>query len=166
MSSPAAPATSRKPETRAPKADHLTILSGRRNAGLEHPTERELPRDREPALMASPAWHKGLVVALAWHRGLVASPAWHKEQVAALAWHKGLVVALAWHDHLASDRTPAERDQVMARAMQGAEPQGLEAALAWHWHLALDRTPVEQAAVTARAVQGAKQDPILPSGRS
>jgi hypothetical protein len=63
MNSPAGPATSRASETRAPKADRLTNLSGRLNAGLEHRTERELLRVREPVL----AWHKDLGAALAWH---------------------------------------------------------------------------------------------------
>ena len=56
MNSPAGPATSRASETRAPRASRLTNLSGRHNAGLEHRTERELLRVREPAL----AWHKDL----------------------------------------------------------------------------------------------------------
>src|SRR5271157_5865254 len=96
MNSPAGPATSRASETRAPKADRLTNLSGRLNAGLEYRTERDLRRVREPAL----AWHKGLVAALAWHKELVAALAWHEELVAALARYKELVAALAWHKEL------------------------------------------------------------------
>jgi hypothetical protein len=96
MNSPAGPATSRAPEPRAPKADRLTNLSGRLNAGLVHRTERELLRVREPAL----AWHKDLGAAPAWHKDLGAAPAWHKDLGAALAWHKDLGAALAWHKDL------------------------------------------------------------------
>jgi len=93
MNSPAGPATSQASETRAPKADRLTNLSGRRNAGLEHRTERELLRVREPAL----AWPKELEAALAWPKELEAALAWPKELEAALAWPKELGAALAWH---------------------------------------------------------------------
>ncbi len=56
MNSPASPATSRVSETRVPVDHRPTTLSGRRNAGLEHRTEQELLRVREPVL----AWHKDL----------------------------------------------------------------------------------------------------------
>ncbi len=96
MNSPASPATSRAPETRTPKADRLTNLSGRLNAGLEHRTERELLRVREPAL----AWHKDLGATLAWHKDLGATLAWHKDLGATLARHKDLGATLARHKDL------------------------------------------------------------------
>ncbi len=127
-------------------ANRLTTLSGRRNAELEHRTERELRDDREPApdwhkkLAAARDWHKGQVAARDWHKELVVPRDWHRGQVAARAWHKELVVPRDWHKELVAARA-WHRGQVAARAwhkelvVPRAWHKGQVAARAWHKEL-------------------------------